>query len=216
MLTQNNMKNCFLVLCISLASSIAAESQAALYNFTGQLDVYNAQGQLASTESAISASDVPFSGGAVPGLLDLNTQNPSGRLAPTDGEWYGFPTYFEIIAYFDQPGDYSWGDGTTNYNFTLLPGQVAMGTEFTWSLPRGIALLGWDISSGTVTGLDLDGDGIPGAAITAPAPGVNFNFSGTLTAVPIPPAALLFVSGLIPLISFNRHRKYNERINSDN
>ncbi len=97
---------------------------------------------------------------------------------------------------------------TGTYNFTLMPGQVAMGILFDWNTNNGIPIL--NIVNADGSGVDIDGDGTLGDIGCcgpiwqgATAPG----FSGVVSSVPIPAAVWLFGSGLVGLVGVARRRK---------
>ena len=116
--------------------------------------------------------------------------------------FFGLPWTAKNVTFADN------GDGT--YSGNML---------FDWGVNANIPVtIDWDITTGAVTTLDGDGDGILGNAMTA-GPFVGFSpvFDGPLTGqvapgggpgpVPIPAAAWLFGSGLVGLVGVARRRR---------
>lgn len=100
------------------------------------------------------------------------------------------------------------------YNITVGAGQLGGHILWDWSVSTNIDIINvWDVSAAggliTYTSTDIDGDSIPGIGmIDGPFASVpfsmNFDFA---TTVPIPPAVLLFSSGLLGLIGISRRKK---------
>ena len=116
-----------------------------------------------------------------------------------------------VVAGFESSGAGSWNfssasgaSSTGTYNFTLAPGQVAMGILFDWNSNNGIPVL--NILNADGSGVDIDGDGTLGTVmITGPFPGAPIGFAGTAI-VPVPAAAWLMGSGLMGLVGFARRK----------
>lgn len=104
---------------------------------------------------------------------------------------------------------YTWG--ASNGDVDLPAGGVVIGLLFNWdgtpsnNIP---VLVGWADTVGAVVALDLADTDIQGgtAMQTAPFPGTNAQFDGSLTPVPLPAAAWLFGSAALGLIGLGRRR----------
>ena len=91
-----------------------------------------------------------------------------------------------VVQGFETPGPGSWqysaasgASATGTYNFTLAPGQVAMGVLFDWNTSFGIPVL--NIMNADGSGVDIDGDGTLGTLMAA-GPFINspVGFAGTV------------------------------------
>jgi len=98
------------------------------------------------------------------------------------------------------------GDGL--YEFTVPEGSWGGNIDFAWGASAGAdVFVVWSADGNTV--LDVDGDGIPGAAmVDGPFPGFSIGFSPgpAYSVVPIPAAVWLFASGLVGLAGMAKRR----------
>jgi len=157
---------------------------------------------VASNTSAITidvTSMVFGSTSVVSGRISTNTLGDT-----YSGVFFSVPWTATTVTAYDSPGSYTWA-GTSalnafSYNFTLTEGQYAWGTFFDWSTSTPTIVLNiMDCSDGvTCTGI-----GTP--MQTGPFIGQAPAFNGVV--VPVPATVWLFVSGLISLTGFARHRR---------
>ena len=101
------------------------------------------------------------------------------------------------------------GDGTVSDNGN---GTYDGDLETLWGLTLYNLPFLWEITdhgdrTASLISLDIDGNGIPGMDLTEePIPLGGYSLEGTLTAVPVPAAAWLFISGFLGLLGFSRNR----------
>ena len=143
----------------------------------------------------------------------VDTTAGSGTFTSGATPFFGHAWTGTVVAGFESSGAGSWNyssasgaSATGTYNFTLAPGQVAMGVWFDWNTSAGIPVL--NILNADGSGVDIDGDGTLGTKMAA-GPFVNspVGFAGQVNAVPVPAAAWLFGSGLVGLVGVARRRK---------
>ena len=136
----------------------------------------------------------------------------SGSFNSGGTPFFGHEWTATVVATFSDSAtswSYSGATGasaTGAYNFTLAPGQVAMGLLWDWNTSIGSPVL--NIVNADGSGVDIDGDGVLGTlgccGVLDSAP---IGFSGIVSTIPIPSAAWLFASGLTGLIGVARRRK---------
>ncbi len=186
------LKKSTLTAAIALTLGTGA-AQAASFNMTF-MDFPGAQNSTVVGTADTAAGSGTFTSGATP--------------------FFGHAWTGTVVAGFEASGagawNYSSGSGasaTGTYNFTLAPGQVAMGVLFDWNTSLGIPVL--NIMNADGSGVDIDGDGTLGTTMAAgPFKDSPVGFSGTpISAVPVPAAAWLFGSGLVGLVGVARRRK---------
>ena len=142
----------------------------------------------------------------------VDTGAGTGKFTSGGTPFFGHAWTATVAAGFESSGPGSWNfntasgaESTGTYNFTLAPGQVAMGVLLDWNGNVGIPVL--NILNADGSGVDIDGDGTLGTQIIASAiTSAPMGFAGT-TIVPVPAAAWLMGSGLIGLAGFARRRQ---------
>ena len=120
----------------------------------------------------------------VVGTIDtaLGTGTITSGVTPFFGHnWTG-----TVVVGFESTGPGTWNysaasgaSATGSYNFTLAPGQVAMGILFDWNTSFGIPVL--NILNADGSGVDIDGDGTLGTVMAeGPFKGSPVGFAGNV------------------------------------
>jgi hypothetical protein len=146
----------------------------------------------------------------------VDTAAGSGQFNSGSTPFFGIPWTGTVTFGAEASGAGSWmynmGTGssaTGTYNFSLAPGQVAMGILFDWNVSMGIPVL--NILNADGSGVDIDGDGVLGTKMAAgPFVGSPVGFAGQPAGgspIPVPAAVWLFGSGLVGLVGVARRRR---------
>ena len=102
----------------------------------------------------------------------IDTSAGTGTYNSGETPFFGHDWTGTVVAGFESSGAGSWqytaasgASATGTYNFTLAPGQVAMGVLFDWNGNVGIPVL--NIMNADGSGVDIDGDGTLGTKMAA-------------------------------------------------
>ena len=200
---------CMLLAAILIAANSGA--QATIYNVTGLFKMFNPSG------SQIGVDD-PFVNGtyndAVPTSMALASPQPfqgllwtaNGGSVETAPNTYTFEACLSDGSSFcSPPAPISMTVGANQWGGHLL---------FNWGSSVNIDVLNvWDVvnnldGSISLNSTDPEGDGIFGIPmVDGPFKGFSVSYDLTLTAVPVPAAVWLFVSGLLGLVGMARRKK---------
>lgn len=179
------MKKLLITLTFNLFMTVSVHAgtigMSGLWNFEGQMIVVDSEGLPVSTEPVIG--DINFDSG----IVNLALDSP----------FFGPDTWYSTGTITDQQ----------NGSYLASLEMFRNSSSYSWSIL-------WEItqSANTASILSLDGDGdgdgLPGTAITeGPFPGFTQTIDGTLTNVPLPATAWLFISGLIGLAGVAGHKQ---------
>ena len=165
-------------------------------------------GTVATNASAIAIDITAMNFGSISAASGVADTDNLGTTF--SGTFFNAPWVATTWAAFTTAGEHNWAgvdpsQGDYSYNFTLAAGEVAFGTAFDWSTSAYIYVLAIMDCGDQSNGTACIGRGVP--MQTGPFPGQEISFNGVVSAVPVPAAGWLMLSGLLGLVGAARHRK---------